>query len=270
MSIQEYYDLAVHDIEKYESEIVPSISKMIRTDIILKYLGEGKKNVLDVGGGTGRYTIEMLKAGHLVTLNDLSNKSLTLAKEKIIKMNMLKEVNFLEGDIEEIQLENNIYDYIICEGSTFSYISEPSKFLKKMWKSLKPEGILILTAASLYGILLNRSGVIKKLIPEPTNKWDFLKEAVVEKLICEDKELNVNIRAYTIDELKHLLISEKFEYIESYGRNIWDLFLNKEEVEQIIDKHGIPALIDFETALHKNHSLIDICHSFAVIARKKE
>lgn len=271
MGVKEYYDSVIEEIEKYEQELLPKISKKIRTDIIVKYLGSSPKNVLDVGGGSGRYTIELLRNGHFVTLNDLSEKSISLAKRKINNLKIDKNVKYLEGDILNLNLPENYYDFILCEGSTFSYISDAETFLDIAWKSLKADGILYLTASSLYGILINKSEIIKKLLTtKDESKWNYINKSLDNNYIRESEEYDVTLKAYTLDELLCLLKSKNFSYIDSYGRNVWDVLMENEEVVKIASSLGEDVLVDFEKSLHKERGLIDVCHSIAVISRKNE
>ena len=50
--------------------------------IYKKYLKKGMK-ILDAGGGPGRYTIDLAKQGYHMTLLDISDKELEIAKRKI-------------------------------------------------------------------------------------------------------------------------------------------------------------------------------------------
>ncbi|WP_430487046.1 class I SAM-dependent methyltransferase [Clostridium sp. B9] len=56
---------------------------------------EGK--ILDIGSGPGRYSIELLKRGYNVTLMDLSDKSIDMAKKNIESLG-LEADNYICGD----------------------------------------------------------------------------------------------------------------------------------------------------------------------------
>jgi S-adenosylmethionine-dependent methyltransferase len=69
-------------------------------------------NVLDIGSGPGRYSIELLKKGYKVTLYDISKKELDLAKTKIEGSN-LKAYNYICGDCSNLnQFQDNSFNTI--------------------------------------------------------------------------------------------------------------------------------------------------------------
>ena len=49
-----------------------------------KYLKKGMK-ILDAGGGPGRYTVDLAKQGYHMTLLDISDKELEVAKRKRLR-----------------------------------------------------------------------------------------------------------------------------------------------------------------------------------------
>lgn len=268
MGVKEYYNAVVNEIEVYEQQLLPKISKNIRLEIILKHIGSEPVRILDVGGGSGRYTIELAKKGHYVTLNDLSNKSLELAKNKISKLGLNDKVNYLEGDVLNLEINEESYDAVICEGSTFSYIADPSHFLKIARKVLKPGGLLLVTVASLFGVLLNRSSVVKEIIDIHNNNWNFINEAIKNRYIIESEKFNVKLRLYTLSEITSILEKENFTCIDYFGRNVWDILLNREEIQNVVQKRGENTLVSFEKSLHRNKGLVDICHSIAIFSRR--
>lgn len=59
--------------------------------IVMPHLGAGSR-ILDLGGGPGRYTIELAQAGHRVCLADLSPRLLEIARQKIAEHGVAEQV----------------------------------------------------------------------------------------------------------------------------------------------------------------------------------
>ena len=99
--------------------------------------------VLDVGSGTGvliPYLHSQVGACGKITAVDFSENMLAKAQEKFSNLNNL---NFLVGDILEINLPQNFYDVVICLNFFPHLHTRKEEFLRKMNCALKNGGSLI-------------------------------------------------------------------------------------------------------------------------------
>ncbi|WP_055281654.1 bifunctional 2-polyprenyl-6-hydroxyphenol methylase/3-demethylubiquinol 3-O-methyltransferase UbiG [Thermococcus sp. EP1] len=80
--------------------------------------------ILDAGGGPGRYTIELAKLGYDVVLLDLTPELLEIAKKRIQKAGVQRNVKqIIEGSIDDLStFESNSFDGVICLGGVLSHI----------------------------------------------------------------------------------------------------------------------------------------------------
>src|SRR5690349_895626 len=77
-SVLNYYALEFEK-DRLEQEIFKL--EGIRTkEIIERYLGKEKLNIIDIGGGAGFYSFWLHEKGHSVTLVDLTPENIALAK----------------------------------------------------------------------------------------------------------------------------------------------------------------------------------------------
>ena len=99
--------------------------------------------VLDVGSGTGvliPYLHAQVGACGKITAVDFSENMLAKAQEKFCNLN---NVNFLVGDILEMELPQNFYDVVICLNFFPHLHTHKEEFLRKMNSLLKNGGCLI-------------------------------------------------------------------------------------------------------------------------------
>lgn len=89
------------------------------------------KTILDVGCGTGIYSIEFAKQGaSLVTGIDIAENMIDVCKDRAEKEKMTDRCNFKVGDLLEFKTSQK-FNVVIGIG-LYDYISEPLEVLKKM------------------------------------------------------------------------------------------------------------------------------------------
>jgi SAM-dependent methyltransferase len=80
--------------------------------------------LLDAGGGPGRYTVELARAGYRVVLMDLIPEMLSIARREIKKAGlepMVEEV--LEGNIKDLShFRDDTFDSVLCLGSPIGHL----------------------------------------------------------------------------------------------------------------------------------------------------
>lgn len=114
---------------------------------------EGK--ILDIGSGPGRYSIELLKRGYDVTLMDISNKSIDMAKKNIEGLG-LKADNYICGDALYLDfLDDNSYDGVLLMGPMYHVQSKEDRIriLENCKRVLKPGGVILITYINSLGVL---------------------------------------------------------------------------------------------------------------------
>lgn len=112
-------------------------------------------NLIDIGCGPGRYSIEMLKRGYKVTLSDLSNEELNIAKEEIEKEG-LKAEKFICCSATELQdLQENYYDCILLMGPMYHLKNKEDrkKTLKNVYRALKQDGVALISYINFWGVI---------------------------------------------------------------------------------------------------------------------
>lgn len=110
-------------------------------EFINKYL-DSPKEILDIGGGSGRFAIPFQNSGHHVTVLDLSEPALTILKERNSTIKLIHS-DFLQWQPSH----ENSFDLILSI-EVLLYIKDLIGFFNKVHRLLKKNGIFIFTATN--------------------------------------------------------------------------------------------------------------------------
>ena len=151
--MKNYWDNRANTYSESIRDELCSFKKEVWKELIKKRVG-GKKNIeaLDLGTGPGFFAIIMSELGYNVTAVDCSHEMIQEAKEnaKISGVN----INFVEGDIENLDLPREKFDLIVCRNLTWTLRNPESTYEK--WNNLiKKEGRLLIFDANWYLRLSN-------------------------------------------------------------------------------------------------------------------
>ena len=122
-------------------------------DLIGNYFKTGDR-VADIGGGPGRYMIELLRRGCRATLFELSPENVAFAEAKVAEMGLTADA-FLVGDARDLfPLDGQPFDGILALGPLYHLAerNERVAFLKQARSLLHPQGILIAAYLNAWGI----------------------------------------------------------------------------------------------------------------------
>lgn len=100
--------------------------------------------VLDIGCGSGWLALELGRRGQHVDAYDISPKAIALAKRMLAEnpyRDGFGEVNYHLQDVTEVDLGEEKYD-AVSGWSAFHHLPDLTAFMKKVWRALKPGGIV--------------------------------------------------------------------------------------------------------------------------------
>ncbi|RDW87863.1 hypothetical protein BP5796_03557 [Coleophoma crateriformis] len=127
----------------------------------MRRAGAEPKEVLDLGGGTGRYAVELAKLGFSVTLVDISRSELELAaayaaesKVQLHKI-IMEDARLIRGN-SEIFREGH-YDIVLCQGPLYHLLKETERVevLRSCAAVTKNDGYIIAAFVTKFAHLRN-------------------------------------------------------------------------------------------------------------------
>jgi len=151
-----------------------------RAGMFISFLGNNKKNVLEIGCGTGLFTKELAKTDNKIIAIDISRELIEKAQKKLLG---LDNVLFKIENAYNTSFENNYFDFIV--GSSALHHLEVDAALKEFFRLLKPGGQLMFTEPNMLNpqIFLQKNiPFLKKLAGDSPDETAFLKRPLVKKM----------------------------------------------------------------------------------------
>ncbi|WKZ25839.1 MAG: class I SAM-dependent methyltransferase [bacterium] len=148
-----------------EDNILIQVEEPIVKKILKKYL-QGK--VLDLGCGTGRYSLYLDSLGHSVTGIDISMDMIELARQKS------KQIQFVQGDISNLTFEDNNFDLVVS-GLAIHYVKNLEKSIDGFSRVLRPGGHMVISSVHPWMVALGAHAEFHN----KKSGWGFIKDNVI-------------------------------------------------------------------------------------------
>ncbi|MEJ5285276.1 MAG: methyltransferase domain-containing protein [Brevinematales bacterium] len=141
-----YDDFASYYDQEQESENFRFV-RVPEQELILSYINKVLKktdSVLEIGAGTGRFTLEAAPLVKEITALDISGKMLEKLNEKATSKN-IKNIELVSGDFLEVQF-NKKFD-VVMSFSAIEYIKDSEALFSKISTLTNENGSLLITTA---------------------------------------------------------------------------------------------------------------------------
>lgn len=211
------------DISTLTEESLQLLRRRLPQDFIAEsVLG---KNVLDMGCGSGRYSIALACAGAQKVVGvDFQAKAFLHAKKWCKEQG--QPVQFVAGDILEMPIKDRFFDFIFCNG-VLHHTRSIQKGLEELSRVLKPSGKAFLYIYAAGGIFWRTRevlrGIFKKIpitytkmvlhaIGMPSNRFIF----------CDTWYVPVETHT-TLEQIIGLFEEKRFLYKKVIGSSPFDL-----------------------------------------------
>ena len=175
---------------------------------INKYIKKGDK-ILDIGAGTGKYSIYFYNEGYDVTALELVKHNL-----RVLQKNE-PNIKALQGNALDIKLPDNSFDIVLLFGPMYHLISfeDKLKAINETKRVLKPNGLLFISyCMNEYAVITH--GFIENNINDSLDNKLLDKDF---KITPKDTDLYSFVRLEDINKLNELSNLKRIKILSQDG-----------------------------------------------------
>ena len=242
-----------------------SLEFMVTMDRLGKHLPKSG-SILDVGGGPGRYAIELCRRGYQVLLLDISEGCLNLAEEKI--RTEPKDVrerlqDTITGDVRDLSgLESSRFDAVLCL-DPLSYLpsaEERSKALSELVRVAAAGGVVCITVRGYLAVLRHLLRHFRREVADPS----FVDLLRTGNTLVQ----GVPVHFYRADEIRSLAEDGGLETLEMSGCEGLSSGLEEETNSLAQDEVAWKRWVDLILSTASNASIVDQAGHILYVGRK--
>jgi len=223
--------------------------------------------VMDLGCGTGKWGLKMLKAGYPTTFTDLSNNMLMEVKKKLeewaaqpdLASKAAKAVVQQADAVDLRAFAEGTFELVTAMGDVVSICSDPGKCLSEVHRLLKPGGMFVFTVDNHLAAIDHfvSSGNLEALASfVKTGKTEWLTKNVDERF---------SVRMFTPSQIDSLTKARGFEIVSRIGKTVIPARQNRKMFE---DERAVEKLVELEGILQRDPSSASRASHIQIAARR--
>lgn len=220
--------------------------------------------ILDAGCGAGRYSIEFAKRGCKVTLFDISDEQIKIAKEKICEAKVYENIeSVIQGDIRDLsRFEDGQFDIVVCYGAPLSYLLENrEEAILEFKRVLSRNGLLFVSVNSKWGTLKMSLGHANPDFFNNLEYWYIDRVMKTGDLPKHEKVHQPPRHFFEVSELNDLLMKNGFDEIVLGGSPCFSCG-NVHAVKELgKDEKALSTILQIELETYMKPTMVD-CGEF--------
>ncbi|HVT90325.1 MAG TPA: class I SAM-dependent methyltransferase [Tepidisphaeraceae bacterium] len=215
----------------------------------------------DLGCGTGKWGLKLLKSGFAVTFLDSSAAMIEQVRCKLDAMgNRATKATLVVGDIIDMpQMPGDQFSLVLAMGDPLSICADAKRACHEMARICAPGGIVVATAD-------NKLAAIDHYIER--GNLDALEEFVHSgktQWLTKDEQERFELTTFTPATLRRLFESSGFEVLDLAGKTIVPVRQNKKLLET---PNAVERLLKIEQALVKDPASAGRAGHLQIVARR--
>jgi len=178
--------------------------------VLREWLDKLESPMLDVGCGSGRYSLRLADRGVEVVSMDLSLRMLKVLLRKLKGRGVGENVHVVLADGENLPFRDSSFRGLLCT-LTFDHFQGPEKAVSEFSRVLRSGGLCMISTLNEEHLKL-----LRRLLRIPADKIPFLGESIPPTLVYEV--------GHTGLEVQELLLANGFKPVKLMGCCHWGLF----------------------------------------------
>jgi ubiquinone/menaquinone biosynthesis C-methylase UbiE len=214
----------------------------------------------DLGCGTGKWGLKLLKSGFATTFVDSSAAMIEQVRQKLENNPRAKKATLVVADIVEMpEVPSDTFKLVLAMGDPLSICSDPQRAANEMRRITKSGGVVIATADSKLAALDHfiERGNLDAL-------EDFIRSSRTQWLTQDERE-RFELTMFTPDSLRKMFERSGFEVIDIVGKPVINVRSNKKLLE---GENAIERLLKLESELAKDRSTAGKAGHLQIVAKK--
>ena len=227
------------------------------TKFIDKYLKAGDR-ILEVGAGTGRYTIHYARCGFKVDAVELVKKNLDILKSKVTES---LDVNAVQGNCLDLNMyQDNTFDITLILGPLYHLYTEDDakKAIDEAIRVTKKHGKIIIAYITDDAVVLSygvRKGNLKRLASICADNWKV--EKIAEEVFA----------SYRIDEFDRLISGFNVQKLETIAAD--GIAPQMQDFVNNFDEEEFNLYVDYHLKNCMRRELLGYsCHILEIIEKR--
>jgi ubiquinone/menaquinone biosynthesis C-methylase UbiE len=216
----------------------------------------------DLGCGTGKWGLKLLKSGFATTFVDHSAAMVEQAREKVAELGETKarKATLVVADIVEMpQLAADQFSLVLAMGDPLSICSDPVRAAREMHRITRPGGVVIATADNKLAALdhfVERGNLdaLEEFVHRSRTNW-----------LTQDERERFELTTFTPASLRKLFEKSGFEVLAVDGKTIIPVRDNK---YLLTHERAAERLLKLEQELAKDPAAAARAGHLQVVARR--
>jgi len=212
----------------------------------------------DLGCGTGKWGLKLLKSGYATTFVDHAASMIEQVRPKLESRE--KKATLIVADIIEMPvIADRSFGLILAMGDPLSICSDPARAVREMNRISVPGGIVIATADNKLAAIehyLSKNSIeeLEKFVYTGRTRW-----------LTKDDDEQFELTTFTPTTLRKLFVKSGFEVIDLIGKTILPVRKHQQWLE---NREDVEKLLDLERELSRDPSAAAVAGHLQITARK--
>jgi len=224
-------------------------------------------HVMDLGCGTGKWGLKLLKAGYPTTFTDLSNNMLMEVRKKLEEWaekpdlaSKAARATVQQADAVDLRaFEEGKFELITGMGDVVSICSDAGRCLSEVHRLLKPGGVFVFTVDNHLAAIDHfiEAGNLEALASfVKTGKTEWLTKNVEERF---------DVRMFLPGQIEALTKGKGFEVVSRIGKTVIPARTNR----KILETEGaVETLVELEGILARDPASVGRASHIQIAARR--